>query len=301
MHSGQAGAADITVALSGEGADELFGGYDKYLAAQRVWRLLSHVPVNARRHLSTLLTIPSVHAWDGILQYFPQNRANGQRINGDRIHKLATTLAATDRRDFYALVSGSWRPASDAVLAPNETARAKLNNLSHLDFVHEMMATDLVSSLPDGILTKVDRATMAVGLEARAPFLAESVVKFAWSLPMELKVSRHQVKIILRKILRKHLAPELSDREKVGFSAPLDSWLREGLRPWAEHLLESSRLEANGFRAALVREKWREHLSGTRNWQFALWSVLMWQAFFDETASAVSPDRLRSRLPQASL
>ena len=272
----------VTVALSGEGADELFGGYDKYFAAQRVWRLLSHVPVRLRRQLSQLLTVPSVHAWDRLLHYVPQSRANRQAISGDRIYKLAETLSAEDRREFYALLSGNWRPASDVVLLSHDAHAPARLDVPALDFVHEMMATDLMSSLPDGILTKVDRATMAVGLESRAPFLAESVVRFAWSLPIGLKVSRGEGKLVLRNVLAKYLPPEIFNRPKMGFSAPLDSWLRNGLGPWAESLLEPKRLEAAGFRADLVRKKWIEHLSGTRNWQFALWPVLMWQAFFDQ-------------------
>ena len=272
---------DVTVALSGEGADELFGGYDKYFAAQRVWRLLSHVPVRLRRQLSQLLTVPSVQSWDELLRYVPQSRPNGQAISGDRIHKLAETLSAGDRRNFYALLSGNWRPARDIVLAEHDSQPPSRLNVPALDFLHEMMATDLMSALPEGILTKVDRATMAVGLESRAPFLAESIVKFAWSLPTELKISRGEGKLILRDVLAKYFPPAICTRPKMGFSAPLDSWLRNGLRPWAEELLEPKRLEAGGFRASPVRKKWSEHLSGVQNWQFALWPVLMWQAFFD--------------------
>lgn len=276
---------DVSVALSGEGADELFGGYDKYFDAQRVWRLLSRIPVPLRRMVSQLLSTPSVDAWNGLLQYSSSDIPEGRRINGDRIHKLAATLTAADRREFYSLVSGSWRPARDAVLLAEQATRLNAPDFPSLDFIEEMMATDLMSSLPDGILTKVDRATMAVGLESRAPFLAEGVVKFAWSLPIEMKANADQGKLVLRDIVSKYLPPAICNREKKGFSTPLEVWLRGGLRSWVEHLLEPARLEAGGFRPGPVRTKWLEHLSGKRNWQYALWPVLMWQAFFDEVRS----------------
>jgi len=288
----QSAKRDITVALSGEGADELFGGYDKYFAAQRVWRLLSHVPAQLRGVLSRALQAPSVHTWNGVLRRVSGD-SHAEWIDGDRIHKLATTLPARDRREFYALLSGNWRPAGDAVQTSNKAAEPRELDLPPLDFLDEMMATDLMSSLPDGILTKVDRATMAVSLEARAPFLAESVVKFAWQLPLELKAGRDQGKLILRRILADYLPREIWNRPKIGFSAPLESWLRGALRPWAEELLEPARLQATGFRPAPVRKKWLEHVSGTQNWQYALWPVLMWQAFFDEAG--------RERCDQADL
>jgi asparagine synthase (glutamine-hydrolysing) len=288
---------DVTVALSGEGADELFGGYDKYFAAQSIWRLLSRVPRQLRRLLSQALAAPSVHAWDGLLRHGSRAYFERHRVNGDRIHKLATTLSAQDRREFYALLAGNWRPARDAVHLSQDAIQSPLLDIPSLGFVHEMMATDQMSSLPDGILTKVDRATMAVGLESRAPFLAESVVKFAWSLPVQLKVNRRQGKLVLRNALAKYLPPELCNREKMGFSVPLDSWLRGGLRPWAEELLEANRLEDAGFRSSSVRKKWLEHLSGTQNWQFALWPVLMWQAFFAETRTTVGD--LQSETPSS--
>jgi asparagine synthase (glutamine-hydrolysing) len=273
---------DITVVLSGEGADELFGGYDKYFAARRIWRLLSRVSVPVRGWLSQALLAPSVHAWNGLMRRVSREPLHGDRLDGERIHKLAATLPAQNRQEFYSLLSGNWRPASDAVHLSGDSIQPRQLDVPAPDFFHEMMATDINSALPDGILTKVDRATMAVGLEARAPFLAENVVKFAWSLPVELKVGSRQGKLILRRILARHLPREIWNRPKVGFSAPLESWLRGALRPWAEELLSHTRLEAGGFRANAVREKWLQHVSGTHNWQYALWPVLMWQAFFDE-------------------
>jgi asparagine synthase (glutamine-hydrolysing) len=281
----------VKVALSGEGADELFGGYDKYIDAKRIWRVLSRIPVPVRRIAAQLLTMPSVDTWDRLLKYSPSEAHELRRINGDRIHKLASTLSVADRQQFYAVVSGSWRPVRDVVRDDDEAVAAPNDaDLDGLDFAEEMMAIDLLSSLPDGILTKIDRATMAVGLESRAPFLAERVVAEAWSLPVASKLGGDAGKLVLREMLPKYLGREVAaticQRQKMGFSTPLASWLRGALRPWAEHLLQPSRLRGNGLQAAAVRQKWREHLSGSRNWQYALWPVLMWQAYFDDAPSA---------------
>lgn len=275
----------VKVALSGEGADELFGGYDKYFDAKRIWRVLSRIPVPVRRVVAQLLTMPSVDTWDRLLKYSSGEPHELRRINGDRIHKLASTLSVADRLQFYSILSGSWRPVRDVVREDDEAIAADAGDLDGLDFVEEMMAIDLASSLPEGILMKIDRATMAVGLEARAPFLGERVVAQAWRLPIELKVNAHRGKLVLREILARYLRPETCNRQKMGFSTPLEPWLRGALRPWAEHLLEPGRLRAGGFQPAVVRQKWREHLSGSRNWQYALWPVLMWQAYFDQLPS----------------
>ena len=281
----KAARQQVAVALSGEGADELFGGYDRYFDAERVWRLLSRVPVPMRRVASRLLKAPSVKAWNRLLNSAYQ-RSDGRRIDGDRIHKLASTLPATDRRQFYSLISGAWRPAHEALLFADKSKGPAAADFSDLSFLEEMMAIDLTSSLPDGILAKVDRATMHASLESRAPFLAEAVVKLAWQLPLECKIKGDRGKRVLRELASNYLPAAICDREKKGFPTPVAKWLRDDMRAWAEHLLEPKRLEMRGFNAGNVRRKWREHLSGHRNWQYALWPVLMWQSFVDSVSSA---------------
>jgi len=284
----------VTVALSGEGADELFGGYDKYFDGRRIWRVLSRMPLPLRRVVSRIITVPSVGTWDAWLRRPSPSTSERRRVTGDRIHKLAGTLSAEDRQQFYSILSGSWRPPHNAVLDAAHALTPAEGNFADLDFVEEMMAIDLTSSLPEGILTKIDRATMAVGLEARAPFLAERVVAEAWRLPVQWKVNAHRGKVVLREMLAKYLPPALCNREKKGFPTPVDEWLRGPLQPWADHLLEPARLRGGGFEPTPVREKWREHLSGSRNWQYALWPVLMWQAYFDETAARRADERSMS-------
>jgi asparagine synthase (glutamine-hydrolysing) len=144
-----------------------------------------------------------------------------------------------------------------------------------------MMLTDLLQYLPDDILTKVDRASMAVSLEARVPLLDHRVVEFAWMLPLRLRIGEGAGKKILREILYKYVPRQLMERPKMGFGMPIDRWLRGPLRDWAENLLSVNNLVASGFfNIDRVLEKWREHLSGDRNWQYLLWDLLVFQDWY---------------------
>jgi len=202
---------------------------------------------------------------------------------GDKAHKLATMLNSSNQLEFYQKFI-SWLLEESLVLGGNE-----LINLNHhykvtrdISYIDLMMMIDTLSYLPDNILCKVDRAAMGVSLETRVPFLDHRVVEFAWSLPLSMKIRDGKGKWILRQVLNKYLPIKMIERPKMGFSVPIDVWLRGPLRDWAESLLDESRLRQEGFlNPAPIRQKWLEHLSGKRNWQYHLWNVLMFQAWLE--------------------
>jgi asparagine synthase (glutamine-hydrolysing) len=265
----------VTVSLSGDGGDELFGGYLRYGVARALWSKVGWLPSGARAGLAR-----------GI-------RRVGSA--GNRLYRLAEALGVRDREDLYRrLVSHTHSPES-LVLGGHEPPTALTDGewIRVRDYVQEMMYLDTVSYLPDDILTKVDRASMATSLEARVPLLDHRVVEFAWRLPMRLKVRDGQGKWILRQVLDRYLPRQLVERPKMGFAMPIDAWLRGPLRAWAEDLLDEQRLREEGYldwRA--VRAMWSEHLSGKRNSQGRLWDILMFQAWLEcyGTSASVGSD-----------
>lgn len=276
----------VTVALSGDAGDELFGGYNRHFWAQSIWRKLGWMPGPIRGALALGLTGVSPQGWDRLWSFLGPAlpRRLRARLPGDKLHKLAAVLASASAEAMYRGLVSHWDPAS-VVLGAAEpptllTDRARWADLP--DFAQSMMFLDLASYLPDDILAKVDRASMAVSLEARVPFLDHRVAEFAWRLPLDMKIRRGQGKWILRQVLYNYVPQALMERPKMGFAVPLDAWLRGPLRDWAESLLDESRLRQEGyFDPVPIRRKWSEHLCGQRNWQNHLWDVLMFQAWLD--------------------
>jgi asparagine synthase (glutamine-hydrolysing) len=204
---------------------------------------------------------------------------------GQKFHTGAGIMAIPSPLELYRLLVSHWMQTSDLVIAASESQTLLSDNGLHLKtdhFIHQMMALDLLTYLPDDILTKVDRAAMGVSLETRVPLLDHRVVEFAWRLPLDYKVRDGEGKWPLRQVLYKYVPKELIERPKMGFGVPIDSWLRGPLRDWAEALLNESRLRQEGyFNTSPIRQKWEEHLSGKRNWSFHLWDILMFQAWLE--------------------
>jgi asparagine synthase (glutamine-hydrolysing) len=273
----------VTVALSGDGGDELFAGYHRYFWGQRVWHYLRLLPPQLRRLCVAAIYTLSPERWEKMLR-LPMLNFLSRRISqpGDKLHKLARLLRSGSPREMYHfLVSHEDAPAQ-LVIAGTEPATLLATHdwQKWPDFLMAMMYLDLVSYLPDDILAKVDRASMAVSLESREPLLDYRLVAWAWRLPLHLKVRHGQGKWLLRQVLYRYVPAHLLERPKMGFAIPLGDWLRGPLRDWAEHLLDEKRLQTEGFLSpAAIRDKWAEHLSGRRNWQYWLWNVLMFEAW----------------------
>lgn len=278
----------VTVVLSGDGGDEVFGGYRRHFQARRLARL-SRVPGRVRAAAARLLTAASPAEWDRLVDIASPLLPGGVRraLTGDKVHKFAEVLPAETLESAYRTMASHWKEPTAVVLGAGAaepltalTDPARRPDLE--DFAHVMMALDTISYLPDDVLIKVDRASMAVSLEARAPLLDHRVVEFAWQLPIGLKIRGGQGKWILRRLLERHVPRELFERPKQGFGLPIGEWLRGPLRDWAEALLDERRLRDEGFfEPGPIRRKWVEHLSGRRNWGYDLWNVLMFQAWHE--------------------
>lgn len=278
----------VTVSLSGDAGDELFGGYNRYVWGKKIWNAARGIPYGMRRAAAASMTALSPQAWDKLFEFagLAVPARYRQRMPGDRIHKLAGLLGAGSQAEMYRLQCSTWKDAGRIIPDAVEPVTALTDNALRLDigdFILQMMYLDLISYLPGDILAKVDRAAMAVSLETRVPFLDHRVVEFAWQLPLDLKIRNGQGKWILRQVLHKHVPRELVDRPKMGFGVPIDMWLRGPLREWAESLLNEHRLAGEGYLdPAPVRELWEQHLSGRRNWQYHLWNVLMFQSWLED-------------------
>jgi asparagine synthase (glutamine-hydrolysing) len=252
----------VTVALSGDGGDELFGGYTPYQFLPKIWRVLQRMPVGLRRYMASVLSVLPL----------PQ-----------RVQKLREIMDARNREELYLRIRSHWLQP-DAVVLGSQEPESLLSDPSEWRFVESferwMMAMDTAGYMPDDILVKVDRAAMANSLETRVPMLDHRVVEYAARLPLHMKIRDGQGKWVLRELLYRHVPRQLVDRPKAGFMVPLGAWLRGPLREWAEELLAESSMRQQGyFDEKKIRAVWLEHLAGRADRSGSLWSVLMFQAW----------------------
>ena len=285
---------NVTVSLSGDGGDELFGGYNTYLWGRSVQQNIGWMPQPLKAGLAKSLDPLSRFDWNALLggrqSVLPQSLR--RRDLNKVLQKLGGVLKANQREALYWVLCSYWMDPASVVLGAKEpltplTDQSKWAQIK--EFMHVMMYLDTVMYLPDDILVKVDRASMGVSLESRVPLLDHRVIEFAWRLPLAMKVKGNVGKLPLRRLLHEYVPKKLVDRPKRGFGVPIHEWLRGAMRPWAEELLNESRLRDEGyFSAKPIRQKWMEHVSGRHNWQPQLWGVLMFQAWLEQHRALVS-------------
>lgn len=274
----------VKVALSGDGGDEVFGGYNRHVMTSSSWPRAGKLPLVIRRRLAASVRAYSQGTWNSVARLIEPIIPERYRLAhpGHMLHKAADVLDSADGSELYRALVSQWCPEVPVLDAQEPLTLLDRPAPSLPTLTERIMALDAATYLPDDILTKVDRAAMAVSLETRAPLLDHRVYEFAWRLPLHYKVRNGIGKWLLRQVLYRHVPQEFIDRPKMGFSVPIDSWLRGPLRAWAEELLDETRLRREGFLdPAPIRQAWSEHLSGAGNWQYRLWVVLMFQAWLD--------------------
>lgn len=266
----------VTVSLSGDGGDEFFGGYPRYATSETLWNSIRRVPGPLRKPTARAICALPLQSLGGALRTPALER---------RAQKLSKMLVANRPHRMYTSLVSHWadRPATIYEAPPPPTALTDGDpSVEGLTFFEWMMYVDTLTYLPDDILTKVDRASMSVALEARVPLLDHRVLEFAWRLPLHMRRRHGQGKWLLRQVLYRYVPRALVERPKMGFGVPVGEWLRGPLRDWADNLLDEGRLRREGLlNVEAVREKWAEHLAGVRDWQSDLWVVLMLEAWLD--------------------
>lgn len=273
----------VSVSLSGDGGDELFAGYNRHVWGKRVLDFNRRTPKMVQSAIKSSLTALSPDTWDSIARWVSPLLPNSlkHRTPGYKLQKLAGLIGLRDVATLHSQMMTHWNSEAIMTNMPSDSTALLRTSTADLETTNLLLLLDLVTYLPDDILTKVDRASMAVSLEARVPLLDHRIIEFAWRLPLKWKLADGRSKWILRQVLARYVAPALTDRPKTGFGFPLANWLRGPLRPWAEALLTEHALSVHGFfDTALIRKYWGEHLRGRRSLEYQLWDVLMFQAWY---------------------
>jgi asparagine synthase (glutamine-hydrolysing) len=277
----------VTVALSGDGGDEAFGGYVRYQAIDRLWRAIRHLPNCGRQFGARAIGFLGPAVWDSFAATLP-HRLHLTHF-GDKMLKGAALLTADTPLEMYCRLISQW-PNPNEILQSGREGAGWIERFAgagtELDIPSSLRLIDMMTYLPDDVLTKVDRASMAVSLEVRVPLLDHRVVELAWRQPTQRLISGGKGKRPLRAVLNRYLPHELVDRPKMGFGVPIGEWLRGPLREWAKDLLSPQALAADGLLNPLpIIKRFDEHLSGKRNWQHSLWTMLQLQAWRREQAA----------------
>ncbi|AMW05617.1 asparagine synthase (glutamine-hydrolyzing) [Gemmatimonas phototrophica] len=269
----------VTVALSGDGGDELFGGYRRYRFVEKAWKRLGYVPRPARHLASQALSSVSRSSWDSM---FSLGEAFPRQVSGDRVHKFASLLASETPEQFYRGVLCAWMDPAEVIPQLTRSVGTRTPKGSTLpgSLLGRMMLDDQTSYLPDDVLVKVDRATMASSLESRSPILDHRVAELAWSFNRNQWQRQKRGKHVLRSVLERYVPSSVVDRPKQGFGVPIAAWLRGPLRPWADAMLAPEELQRDHLlNPAPIRRRWQQHLSGQCDWSTSLWHVLMFQSW----------------------
>jgi len=293
----------VTVSMSGDGGDEIFGGYNRHIWGGPLWRKLEPLPLPLRKLGAASLTALSPETWDTLFRISRPALPGTwrQRVPGYKLHKLASVMGSTNADEMHDRFATHWNSPQDLL---REIPLEPVLDLStergpHLPSpTEQMMYRDAVTYLPDDILVKVDRATMATSLEGRMPLLDHRVAEFTWRLPLTMKVRGKEGKWILRQVLYRYVPRELVERPKFGFGVPLDSWLRGPLRDWAESLLDERRLRSEGFfDPATIHQAWRWQLAGKQALEYHIWDVLMFQAWLEQSRRAEPSHEIGEPIP----
>lgn len=274
---------EVTVALSGDGGDELFAGYNRYMHGRRLMTRMQAVPRSVRRLLAAGIGTLEVQQWDRANEWISPLLPAGsrQRLLGQKMYKLQTTLRQNSDREVYRSLLSAWQQPEEVLIrdgGQENRVDGLLESYRHLEAVDRMMLVDQLTYLPDDLLAKVDQMSMAVSLEARVPILDHRIVEFSWRLPQSMKLKGGTTKWLLRQVLWRHVPRPLVERPKVGFSVPIGEWLRGPLRAWANDLLSSTNLSHDGsLDAARIRAVWNRFQTGETQHALPLWTILMYQ------------------------
>ena len=267
----------VTVALSGDGGDELLGGYLRHTLAPRLWGRVKHLPPLLRRAMACALQTLPAPIWDQLIPGHPQL--------GERLYKAAEIISLPDPESIYRHLASQWTDPAALVIGgaePKTPLTDPANIVPGLSFAERMMMGDALSYLPNDVLTKVDRATMSAGLESRAPLLDRRLFDYVWGLPEDMKIRNNQGKWLLRQLLARHVPPALFERPKQGFTVPVAAWLRGPLKDWAGDLLSVDNLNRAGYlNAGPIEAAWKEHLAGRGRHAHKLWTALMFQSWLE--------------------